>query len=117
MFSLIGLLFLAALGWAIVQGGRHLFPRNDRQQLGGGFSGRRPDGRELPGSGLERSETTEVLTRTGDERAGRPSASFTQQLSPLAQREEKINQLRRRYVNDEITVEQYEAELDKLMRE
>jgi hypothetical protein len=120
--GLLGILFIAALGWAIVQGGRFLTGQSEAQRLGGrgdpGGHRLGPGRRDPQASGAaERSETEEVHSRTGDMRAGQPTPSFTQQLSPLAQREEKINQLRRRYVSDEISVEQYEAELDRLMRE
>jgi hypothetical protein len=43
--------------------------------------------------------------------------SLSQQLSPKALREQQMQELKRRYVDDEISVEQYEAELDKLMKE
>jgi hypothetical protein len=110
------MLVLVALGWAVAQGARALLQPRDPGRLG------QPDGRRqdtsLPaGPAPERSETTEVLTRTGDRRVGQPAPSQTHRLSPLAQREERINQLRQRYVDDEITMEQYEAELDRLMRE
>ena len=116
VFGLLEILAVAALGWAVVRGARYLrrphdggrFPSLDRRDLGAPIQ---------PGQPPERSHTTEVLTRTGEQRTGQSTPSYTQKLSPLAQREERINQLRRRYVNDEISVEEYEAELDRLMRE
>jgi hypothetical protein len=38
-------------------------------------------------------------------------------LSPSEQRERAISELRRRYVADDITVEEYERKLDELLRE
>ena len=39
------------------------------------------------------------------------------ELSPAERRERAIAELRRRYVADDITVEEYERELDRLLRE
>ncbi len=120
MFALAELLLLVAVGWVIVKVARRA---NESRRLGPpGRRGRwvwRDEGPPPsipPGTPTERSETMEVRSRTGDERAELPTPSQTQPLSPTAQREQKMLELRRRYVADEISVEVYEQELDKLMR-
>ena len=61
---------------------------------------------------VERSETEEINYRSG---TSTPPPQ-QQMIPPEIAREKKMTDLKRRYVADEITVEEYEAELDKLMR-
>lgn len=49
----------------------------------------------------------------GEDAAPRPSSRLT----PAQGRERAISELRRRYVADEITVEEYEAGLDRVLRD
>ena len=65
--------------------------------VGGGCGHRAMQGR---GAGLETPERTPPV-----------------ELSPQQKREQAMAALRRRYVADEITVEEYERELDRLIRE
>ena len=65
----------------------------------------------LPAGPIERSETEEINFRTGSTPQLPPS------LTPKQVREKRMAELKRQYVADEITVEQFETELDKLMRE
>jgi hypothetical protein len=109
MFALIEIAFLVALGWGVVQLVQRAQQRDQQRKLDDpGF--RPPIGVGPP---PERSSTMEVDGRRGDS----IPASLTQQLSPKASREQRMLELKRQYVNDEISVETYELELDKLMRE
>ena len=61
-----------------------------------------------PSEPIQRSTTEEI----GGREQWSPRSN-----TPIARtRDEQIAELRRRYVADEITVEEYEAELDKLMK-
>ena len=60
---------------------------------------------------VERSETEEINFRSGT-----ATPPPQQQIPPAVRREKELTELKRRYVADEITVEQYEAELDRIMR-
>ena len=58
----------------------------------------------------------EPMQRSVTEEIGGREHSGTRSPTPIARtRDEQIAELRRRYVADEITVEEYEAELDKLI--
>jgi hypothetical protein len=111
--GLIELLFLAAFGWVIVNGVRRLTgPRKP-----GGNASDRPDqpAQRSIGTGAppERSVTTAFDARFPQEvSSAAPPAQQPLKLSP----EQRMAELKRRYIADEITVEEYEAELDKLIR-
>lgn len=66
----------------------------------------------LPVGPIERSETEEINFRTGS--GSPPVQPF---MTPKQARDKKMAELKRRYVADEITVEEYERELDRLMKE
>ena len=110
VFLLINALILAGVGWGVVQVARHLQNRGDAGRLQDPHDRPRP---LVQGPPPERSSTMEVDARRGDS----VPTSLSQQLPPKALREQQMQELKRRYVDDEISVEQYEAELDKLMRE
>ena len=101
IFGVFELMVLVAVGWVVVNVVRR---STHTEQLRPGA----PQPSVPPG---QRSETVEV--GRGEE-LSRPAQ--TQQLSPGAQREQKMAELRRRFVADEISVEEYEHELDKLIR-
>ena len=103
IFGLFELMVIAAVGWVVVNVVRR---STHTERLNPGAH---------PGSSVtsgERSQTVEV--GRGGEEQSRPAQA--QQLSPGAQREQKMAELRRRFVADEISVEEYESELDKLIR-
>ena len=101
IFGLFELLVLVGIGWVVV----NIVKRaTESKRL------------DPPGPPAQRSETIEVRSRSGDERGDQPAPAQTQQPSPGAQREHKMAELRRRFVADEISVEEYEHELDKLIR-
>ena len=60
---------------------------------------------------VERSETEEINFRSGT-----ATPPPQQLIPPEIAREKKMTELKRRYVADEISVEEYEAALDRLMR-
>jgi hypothetical protein len=109
MFGLFEIAFLVALGWGVVQIVQRAQHRDQQRKL------EDPGYRPPIGVGPppERSSTMEVDARRGDS----IPASSTQHLSPKASREQKMLELKRQYVNDEISVETYELELDKLLHE
>jgi hypothetical protein len=116
IFGLFELLLIAGVGWVVVRMFSQLNkPGPDQRQLG------QQNHQALPrdswtGAPPQRSQTVDVHTRTDDPRFN-AQAPAAQQPPPKLTREQKMNELKRQYVADEITVEQYEAELDKLMRE
>ena len=65
----------------------------------------------IPAPPIERSTTEAFDAKTP---VGAPPQM--QQLTPAQAREKRIAELRRLYVEDAISVEEYEAELDKLMK-
>ena len=105
----INMLILAAVGWGVVNLVKHVQGRSDSGRL----ENPNPPRPLMQGPPPERSSTMEVDGRRGDS----VPQSLTQQLSPRALHEQRMQELKRRYVDDEISVDQYEAELDKLMRE
>ena len=110
--ALIEILFLAGFGWLIVQGVRRF--RGHPPTEGNPWErvnppSNRPVG---PGEPRERSVTMAFDARVPETNAAAPALQPPLKLSP----EQRLAELKRRYVADEITVEEYEAELDKLIR-
>ncbi len=106
----IQLLILAGIGWGVVSLVKLAQRSGTTRRLEGNDHRAQPIASGPP---PERSATMEVDGRRGD--AVPPS--LTQQLSPKALRDQRLLELKNRYVDDDISVEQYEAELDKLLRE
>ena len=109
MIGIGELLILAGFGWVIskvFRFGRGRAGERPRQIDRGGY--RVP---EIPPGPVERSVTEEINYRSG---TGTPPPQ--QVMTPEQARDKKLAELRRRYVADELSVEEYEAELDKLMR-
>ena len=99
------ILVLVAIGWVVTRIFRRMNP-GGRPML----DEPAPPPPLNPGQPVQRSTTEEI---GGREQRSAPAGPAV----PIAlTREDKIAELRRRYVADEITVEEYEAELDKLMR-
>jgi len=99
--GLLGIAFLVALGWFVAKAMGLDGDTHDRQ--------RRINRHDYPSLPEGRSTTIEFDARTEGPRASLPPRQLT--------REEKAAELRRRYVADEITVEEYEEALDRLLRE
>lgn len=99
--GLLSIAFLVALGWFVAKAIGLDGDTHERQRRIN-----RHDYNSLPEG---RSTTMEFDARTDNPRAALPPRELT--------RDEKAAQLRRRYVADEITVEQYEEELDRLLRD
>jgi|SRR6185369_6754167 hypothetical protein len=108
MFGFGEILVIAAFGWLVTKvlrvANREKIDSSNRQVPP-------PD----PGTPVQRSRTEELgpgdrssATQTSPPRAVPPAAPPT--------RDEQIAELRRRYVADEITVEEYESELDRLLK-
>ena len=108
MFGLGEILVIAAFGWFVTK----VLRAANRN----GTDTRNRQAPPLdPGTPAQRSRTEEL---------GASDRSSTQSLSnppavPPAKltRDEQIAELRRRYVADEISVEEYESELDRLLKE
>ena len=118
MFGLVDLAFLVFLGWMVTKG---ISRYNRRVGSGGPRRWDEPEHPAIPpGEPPQRSVTEELNTRVNIV-SGLPPAQPQPQpqptVPPKVQREQKMLELRRQYVADEITVEQYEAEIDKLIRE
>lgn len=106
VFGVLIWLVFSRKGRTLFHGDGPRFRRRDQRSLEDGLS----DG--IP---IQRSHTTEVGTRTQEPDVVAAPAT-PQPLSPARAREEEIQRLRRLYVADEITVEEYERRLDELMR-
>jgi hypothetical protein len=113
MFGLIEIAMLAGFGWLIVKGVQRFrgHPRNTEGNPWDRVSppSHRPVG---PGEPRERSVTMAFDARVPETNTSAPAVQQPLKLSP----EQRLAELKRRYVADEITVEEYEAELDKLIR-
>jgi hypothetical protein len=103
MFALGEIALLVALGWLITRvfraANRNAYRRIEE----------RPHPPLEPGAPVQRSVTEEIGPRERSSLGG-PAVP-----GPRS-RDERIADLRRRYVADEITVEEYEAELDRLLK-
>ena len=102
-FGVLELLVIAGVGWLAVR-------------LVRGLRGERAPRLDQTAAPQIRSRTEEVDARLPNARPPLPPGVTPPPLSPRAGHDQKMAELRRRYVADEITVEQYEAELDKLLR-
>jgi hypothetical protein len=103
MFGLSEIIVLVAIGWVISRLFRRMNPGRHHT-----LDRPAPPPPLNSGQPIQRSVTEEIGGR--EQRNAPPVA-------PLPRtRDEQIAELRRRYVADEITVEEYEAELDKLMK-
>lgn len=100
MMGLLSIAFLAAVGWFVAKALGLDGETHERQRRIN-----RHDYNSLPEG---RSTTMEFDARTEQPRPALPRQRT---------REETAADLRRRYVADEITVEQYEEALDRLLRE
>jgi hypothetical protein len=103
MFVLSEILVLVAIGWLVSRMFQRMNPdrRNSIEQPA------QPPPLH-PGQPVQRSVTEEIGGREQASARPNPPAALT--------RDEQMAELRRRYVADEITVEEYEAELDKLLK-
>ena len=111
MIAIGEILVLVAVGWLVAKA---LGIGRDRDVH---TTGSLPHGDPADGLPPVRSQTVAVDARDTTPPAMLSPPPVTQSLSPGAQRDQKMAELRRRYVADEITVEEYEAELDRLIRE
>src|SRR5262245_47053249 len=97
------ILVLVAIGWVVTRMFRRFNPEKHHTLD-------QPAARPPLASG-------EPMQRSVTEEVGGRESSGPRTPTPIARtRDEQIAELRRRYVADEITVEEYEAELDKLMK-
>jgi uncharacterized Ntn-hydrolase superfamily protein len=103
MFGLSEIIVVVAIGWVVSRLFRRMNPGRQRT-----LDQPAPPPPLNSGQPIHRSVTEEI---GGREQWSTPS------VTPVVRtRDEQIAELRRRYVADEITVEEYEAELDKLMK-
>ena len=108
MFGFAEILVIAAFGWLVTKvlraANRGTMDTSSRQVPP-------PD----PGTPMQRSRTEEL--GPGDRSsATQPGTPPVLPPTPPPTRDEQIAELRRRYVADEITVEEYESELDRLLK-
>jgi hypothetical protein len=102
MFGLSEIIVLVAIGWVLSRVFRRInSPRHNTLD-------RPTPPQSLPGQPVQRSVTEEV--------GGREQVSPRTSVPAPRTRDEQIAELRRRYVADEITVEEYESELDRLLK-
>jgi len=102
----VEVLILVLIGWGVTSAYRRFGP-SARPSI----PDYTPPRTALLDDPVERSVTEEVDARHQVNPPPRP------QLSPRVMREKRMAELQRLYVADEITVEQYEKELDALMRD